>query len=143
VLLRSKPGTDEYTSHFSQAIQSGILGTRLGAGKVRQVVPKSFATPADVTSSAGPRADVTVLPNLLASVKLSKSDAALRPFTTPNPLKGGGPSSGGHGHGHGGGGGGDGRPLSQTMQLMKSGIPPGIGWPPGTTTLVIGGRGRK
>ena len=128
-LLRAKPGSADYAALFSQAMQAGILGTRLGAGKARRPEPVGFATPLEVTTRAGPRADVTVLPNLLASVKLSKGDAAPRPFTTPNavtsPLKGGD------------------RPLSQTMRLMHAGIPPGVGWPPGTTTLVIGGRGRK
>jgi len=126
-LLRSKTDSDNYSTLFSQTIQSSILGTRLAAGKTRRPEVRDFIPPAEVMASAGRRSDVAVLPNLRASVTLNKNQQP--PMTSPvkkvvtsttSPVKE--------------------KMMTQTMMLMKKGIAPGVGWAPGTTTLVINGK---
>ena len=102
-----------------------LLGTRLGAGKTRRPEVRDFIPPAEIMASAGRRADVAVLPNLRASVTLSKTQPpmmspAKKIASSASPEKE--------------------KMMTQTMILMKKGIPPGVSWAPGTTTLVINGK---
>ena len=123
-LLRSKTDSDNYSTLFSQTIQSGILGTRLAAGKTRRPEVRDFIPPAEVMAGAGRRSDVAVLPNLRASVTLNKNQPPMtspaKKATSASPVKE--------------------KMMTQTMMLMKKGIAPGVGWAPGTTTLVINGK---
>jgi hypothetical protein len=146
---------------MSKAFSSSIGATRLAAHRVKEIPPKAFLTPAEVTATAGPRADVFVLPNLKqtsSSVKLlgTMSMGINTGFSGINHSAMGTRrvSFGGQGSGTNGYTGArsmgisftaSGSSAMHTTQRAKTALPPPIekgdprlgGWAPGTKTIVI------